>query len=292
MKVYYHRTSTETQHGNSIDLEEKKKHYDEVLFDRGVSGTVDLFSRKGGQRLKELVESGVLKTLVVYKIDRLFRSMSNGVQVLDWLDKHEINVQIESMGINSRVDGKPNKMFDLVKYLLVQISEWERENILERTKLGREKKIRETGQWGREIGSKETYTKFMNKPKNQEILKYLNKGYMYHEIMKIVDCSKGTIAKVKRIKRIFEEQKKQGVSPNQLDLVIESEKVEVKNKIVRPNKLKEEPKYNTDLFDSVLDRLEEHQKSLQENRKKINDIEVMSWEDVYVELIKEQNKEE
>jgi len=301
MKVYYHRTSTETQHGKSVELEEKKKYYDEVLFDRGVSGTTDLFDRKNGKRLKELVESGECKTLVVYKLDRLFRSMSNGVKVLDWLDSHQVNIQIESMGINSRVEGKRNKMFDLVKFFLVQITEWERENILERTKLGRERRIRETGKWGREVGTKETYQKFMNKPKNQEILKYLNKGYTYEEIKKLVDCSNGTISKVKRIRKIFNEQKKQGVHKNQLDLVIESEKVAggttaTTKKPREVELLKKENQVEVigenDLFNQVLDTLEEQQRTLQENRKDLNDIEVMSWEEIYVERLKEGNKEE
>jgi DNA invertase Pin-like site-specific DNA recombinase len=309
MKVYYHRTSTETQHGKSVELEEKKKYFDEVLFDRGVSGTTDLFDRKNGKRLKELVESGQCNTLVVYKLDRLFRSMSNGVKVLDWLDSHQVNIQIESMGINSRVDGKRNKMFDLVKFLLVQISEWERENILERTRIGRERKIRETGKWGREVGTKETYQKFMNKPKNQEILKYLNKGYTYEEIKKLVDCSNGTISKVKKIKKIFEHNKKQGVHANQLDLVIESEKQNQKSleihlgeqrkvdgfndeiKTIKEENDGVEVFENNDLFNQVLDRLEEQQKTFQQNRKNLNDTEVMSWEEIYVERLKELNKE-
>lgn len=307
MKVYYHRTSTEGQHGKSVELEEKRKYFDEVLFDRGVSGTTDLFDRKGGKRLKELVENGELKTLVVYKLDRLFRSMSNGVKVLDWLDEHQVNIQIESMGINSRVNGERNKMFDLVKFFLVQISEWERENILERTKLGRERRIRETGKWGREVGTKETYQKFMNKPKNQEILKYLNKGYTYGEIKKLVDCSNGTISKVKKIKKIFNEQKKQGVHKNQLDLVIESEKMEgvareielvkegkidgsnVEVKVIKENTGIQD---NTDLFNQVLDTLEEHQRNLPKPKIDVNDIEVRDWSEVYVEILKNQNKEE
>lgn len=308
MKVYYHRTSTDIQHGKSVELEEKKKYFDEVLFDRGVSGTTDLFDRKNGKRLKELVESGECKTLVVYKLDRLFRSMSNGVKVLEWLDKHQVNIQVESMGINSRVNGERNKMFDLVKFFLVQVSEWERENILERTKLGRERRIRETGKWGREVGTKETYQKFMNKPKNQEILKYLNKGYTYGEIMKIVDCSNGTISKVKRIKKIFEEQKKQGVSPNQLDLVIESEKVAgvLPATLKKPREVELLEKGlvdgsnvevkvvsdNTDLFSQVLDRLEEQQRNLPKPTINVKDIEVMDWSEVYVEILKNQNKEE
>jgi hypothetical protein len=39
----------------------------------------------------------------------------------------------------------------------------------------------------------------------------------------------------------------------------------------------------------VLDTLEEQQRTLVENKKNLNDIEVMSWDEVYVELIKEQN---
>jgi DNA-binding transcriptional MerR regulator len=142
----------------------------------------------------------------------------------------------------------------------------------------------------------------MNKPKNQEILKYLNKGYTYEEIKKIVDCSNGTISKVKKIKWIFNEQKKQGVHKGQLDLVVESEKVAGGTTATQERKYKRErvevevePKTgiqgNTDLFNQVLDTLEEQQRILQENKKNLNDIEVMSWEEIYVERLKELNKE-
>lgn len=236
MKVYYHRTSTINQSGQMIDLDEKRKYCDEVIFDKGVSGTTDLFSRSGGKKLRDLIEDKKIKTLVVYKLDRLFRSLRNGVEVLDWLNENEVNVEVESMGISSRIDNQPNKVFDLIKVIILQVSEWERENILERTKLGREKKMREGVKFGRKEGSNETIMKFMNKPKSQQIMKYLKKEYGYDEIEKIVGCSSRTISKVKKHMFIYKEYERKNVSPNQLDLMVEINKIQ-KNE--RPKKEKE-----------------------------------------------------
>ncbi len=45
--------------------------------------------------------------------------------------------------------------------------------------------------------------KFLKKDRNQKILKYLEKGYSYNEISKIVGCSYSTINKVKTIQKEF-----------------------------------------------------------------------------------------
>ena len=49
--------------------------------------------------------------------------------------------------------------------------------------------------------------KFLQKAKNQEILKYLKKGLTYYEISKIANCSFATINKVKSQHKEFQTTK-------------------------------------------------------------------------------------
>lgn len=51
---------------------------------------------------------------------------------------------------------------------------------------------------GRPIGSKEDLDKFLNKPKNQMIKKYLGEGMTIRKIGELTGCSNKTIIKVKR----------------------------------------------------------------------------------------------
>ena len=57
---------------------------------------------------------------------------------------------------------------------------------------------------GRKVGTQETKKNFINKPRNQKILSYLEKDYPYCEISKIIGCSFSTINKVKTIRHEFE----------------------------------------------------------------------------------------
>ncbi len=50
---------------------------------------------------------------------------------------------------------------------------------------------------GRQIGTTESKEKFLNKPRTKKITEYLNSGYTYDEISKILKCSPSTIRKVK-----------------------------------------------------------------------------------------------
>ena len=52
---------------------------------------------------------------------------------------------------------------------------------------------------GRQIGTKESTERFLSKPKNQEIIKLLERGLKYKEIVKILGCSPNLIKKVKRL---------------------------------------------------------------------------------------------
>ena len=50
--------------------------------------------------------------------------------------------------------------------------------------------------FGRPTGTKESFDKFLSKPKNKKILSLLKEGMTYEEIQELVKCSPKTIAKV------------------------------------------------------------------------------------------------
>jgi DNA invertase Pin-like site-specific DNA recombinase len=51
---------------------------------------------------------------------------------------------------------------------------------------------------GRRINTRDTPTKLLKKPKSKKILEYIDKGYTYEEISRLIPCSRTTIVKVKR----------------------------------------------------------------------------------------------
>ena len=71
------------------------------------------------------------------------------------------------------------------------------ENIKERTMVGRQVYVQKGGKLGRPEGTSESMKRFMEKPKNKEIFKLLQRGLKYSEIQKVVGCSPKTIKKVK-----------------------------------------------------------------------------------------------
>jgi hypothetical protein len=52
---------------------------------------------------------------------------------------------------------------------------------------------------GRPVGTKENLDKFLNKPKNKIILKYLEEGLTIRKIGELTGCSNKTIIKVKKL---------------------------------------------------------------------------------------------
>lgn len=196
MKVKYNRTSTLQQSGNRFDLDETK--YDLVLFDKGVSGTVPFHKRPEGSKLLTLVQSGQVKTVVFEELSRAGRNTIDVLNTLDILEGKEVNVQIRNLGIQSRPqENTSNPIWKMLVSILSSLYEMERENIRERTDAGRRMYLLKGGRLGRPTNSGESHHKFLNKPKSQEILKYLRKGqFSQRQIAKICRVSPKTVQKV------------------------------------------------------------------------------------------------
>lgn len=194
MKVKYNRVSTLIQTGNRFTADNDK--YDLVLLDK-ISGTVPFKERPKAKELVQLIEDGKVKTLVLEELSRIGRSTGDVISNLNWLDTMSINVVVRNLGIESRPNGKKNPIWNMLSAVISSMYQMELENIKERTSVGRLVFVQQGGKLGRPERTNESKQKFLNKPKNKEILKYLERGMRYAEIAKLLDCSPKTIKKVK-----------------------------------------------------------------------------------------------
>jgi DNA invertase Pin-like site-specific DNA recombinase len=197
MKVKYNRTSSVGQIGARFDLDTQP--YDEVLFDKGVSGKVPFKERPEAKRLVKWVEEGKVKELVVAEISRLGRNTGDCISVLEWLEEYEVNVVIQSNSLQSRPNGVKNPIWKVITSIFSSIYEMELENIKERTTAGRIAYVQNGGKLGKPKGSNESTRQFLTKDKNVEITRLLAKGRTYSEISSITGASPTTISKVKRL---------------------------------------------------------------------------------------------
>jgi len=144
----YLRVSTEEQakEGYSIrGMEQKLKDYARIkgwpiygiYIDEGISGK-NITARPDINRMIQDVKDGHVKNVLVFKIDRLTRSMSDLLFLIDLFNEYDcaFNSLMESIDTQTA----SGRMF--LKIIGI-FAEFERENIAERITLGRERKVKE-----------------------------------------------------------------------------------------------------------------------------------------------------
>ena len=144
----YLRVSTEeqVQEGFSIRAQEQKlKDFARIkdwsiyrlYADEGISGK-NITERPAMCELIEDVKRGVIQNVLVFKIDRLTRSTADLIYLVDLFNAHDcaFNSLMESIDTQTA----SGRMF--LKIIGI-FAEFERENIIERTKLGVERKVKE-----------------------------------------------------------------------------------------------------------------------------------------------------
>lgn len=151
-RVVYGRNSTEDQvekgtienQVNYLRTRAQLEGWDLVGFylDEGVSGTVPLPERPAGRRLVEDARGGVFDEVILYRLDRLGRT----VRVL--LEAHDL---LKATGVTIRSATEPfdthSPIGEFVFQLLGSIAQLERATILERTQMGRERVVRSHRRW-------------------------------------------------------------------------------------------------------------------------------------------------
>ncbi|HEY5587638.1 MAG TPA: recombinase family protein [Candidatus Paceibacterota bacterium] len=184
----YSRVSTKGQmkDGNSLEVQENqlKENGAVEIFVDGFTGTK--YNRPQLDLLLAKLESG--DTLIVTKLDRVARSLSQGSDLVNDLLSKNIRVNILNIGI---MDNTPSSK--LIRNIFFSFAEFERDMIVERT------------QEGKEIAKqKEGFTE--GRPKKYNI-KQINHALellehnSYKEVEKLTGISKSTLIRSKRDKQ-------------------------------------------------------------------------------------------
>jgi DNA invertase Pin-like site-specific DNA recombinase len=138
MAVYgYGRVSTSRQadEGESLDVQERQiagyalmngMTVDRVFVERGVSGSVPLGERTEGAALLDVLKAG--DTIITPKLDRMFRSALDALDVLAKLKERGVSLHM----IDLNGDVTSNGISKLVFTILSAVAEAERDRIRER----------------------------------------------------------------------------------------------------------------------------------------------------------------
>lgn len=136
----YIRVSTDKQSDSELMQSEKclqycsMKEYNvvDVYVDTSVSGSVDMFSRPQGGRLKKDIEKGEINNVVIWKLDRLSRNVIDGLNVVQYLNSKCVTFSIIDMGGSTVDTSTPMGKMQLT--LMLAFAELERDTIRDRVK--------------------------------------------------------------------------------------------------------------------------------------------------------------
>jgi DNA invertase Pin-like site-specific DNA recombinase len=152
--------------------------------------------RPEAKRLLEDVRTGTIKTIVVHSVDRLGRNAYDIQTTMELLNKEDVNLVVENLGLHSRIDGKQNPIFKMICDLLANVSQIERESIKERIAEGIAIAKTKGKYKGRVKGVIETNDDFLFKYKS-EIKLIKNDLFSLSQLNKMTNLSINTIRKIK-----------------------------------------------------------------------------------------------
>jgi DNA invertase Pin-like site-specific DNA recombinase len=186
MKIGYARVSTNTQ-DLDLQIQELKKAGCVKIFSESMSGK-DNNRTELLNMLNELREKDVV---VVYKIDRIARSLKGLIEIVELLKNKDVD--IVSLDLGDRVD-TTSPMGKAFFQIAGVFAELERGMINSRTKAGLEKAKLAGVKFGRRTGS----TNKTTAAKLDKIRIYINSGKSYNWISRELRVSKKTISEIKK----------------------------------------------------------------------------------------------
>ena len=195
MKARYIRVSTLNQ---KIERQLEKQYPDEKIYIDKISGSIPFSQRYSAKELLNEIGKNEIHYISVSSIDRLGRNTLDVLQTIEKLHKSNICLKVDNLGLESLVEGKENPTFKLIISVLANISEMERNSILERQREGIQIAKANGTYKGRLKDTTESTEEFLAKyPTVINYLKRKNPPTIV-EIAKLTDCSKNTVQKVKK----------------------------------------------------------------------------------------------
>lgn len=176
--------------------EARQKDSSMVEYFDTISGVIPFTERPEAIRLLEDVRSGKVKTIVVHSVDRLGRNAYDIQTTMELLNKEDVNLIVENLGLHSRIDGKQNPIFKMICDLLANVSQIERESIKERIAEGIAIAKTKGKYKGRVKGITETNEDFLFKYKS-EIKLIKNESFSLSQLNRMTNISINTIRKIK-----------------------------------------------------------------------------------------------
>ena len=182
----YARVSTKGQakDGNSLDAQERtlRENGAQEIYKDSFTGTKS--HRPELDKLLEVIGDG--DTLIITKLDRMARSATQGIELINKLLDRGVKVHILNMGI---MDNTPSGR--LIRTVMLAFAEFERDMIVERTTEGKAiAKLNEDFREGR--------PKVYKKAQVNQALELLDSGKTYKEVCEIMGMSKSTLIRAKR----------------------------------------------------------------------------------------------
>ena len=193
MKVKYIRVSTVEQ--NTSRQEKNESDFDKVYIDK-ISGAISFFDRPQGKKLIDDISDGKIDEVHVVSIDRIGRSILDILTVCEFLMQKQVNLFVENIGMYSLIKGKENRIFKMIVSVLGNVSEMERNNMLERQKQGIEIAKAKGVYKGRLYGSRMTTEEFLKKYK--KVANELKNGESLRRAAALGGVSLGVAQRVKK----------------------------------------------------------------------------------------------
>lgn len=181
----YARVSTKGQakDGNSLEAQEQalRANGAEIVYSDSFTGTKT--DRPELSKLLDSVQPG--DTIIVAKLDRIARSVTQGIELVDSLLAKDVTVNILNMGtLNNSTTGK------LIRNIMFAFAEFERDMIVQRTQEG--KAIART-----KAGYKEGRPKAKDAKQRAQAVELL-RDHSYKEVSDLLGISKSTLIRYKR----------------------------------------------------------------------------------------------
>lgn len=126
MKIGYARVSTNEQE-TDLQIDALKKYECEKIFEEKISGRSK--DRPALERMLDSLRTG--DTVIVYRLDRLGRSLKDLIELLEGFK----NQGILFVSISEQID-TTNAFGELIFHLIASIAQFERSLMVERTKAG------------------------------------------------------------------------------------------------------------------------------------------------------------
>lgn len=196
MKARYIRVSTIQQ---NTDRQDARAHKDEKLFTDRLSGSIPFRERPAGRELMDAVKRKEITHVSFSSLDRAGRNTIDIQNTLNWFTEQGVTIQVDNLGgLQSLLpDEKPNPMFKMITDVLANISQMERNSILERQAEGVAIAKAKGAYKGRAKGTTLDDAELLQKHK--AVVKELKAGTSIRKTAKICDVSQSTVQRVKLV---------------------------------------------------------------------------------------------